>query len=360
MNIKELKEKAIRLQAKVSFNAKQKTRIYSKLSGYVRNGVSVPDALRMLLARASADGRKPNDPIAYVLREWYNAVMNGRSLARGAAPWISDSDRIVLEAGEKAGRLDIALENALFIAAAGKKIRSAVIFGLAYPLGLIVVAVGLCLLFGYKVIPAFEEIIPPDRWEGGAALLLYISAFANYYVIPTLVALIAVVAVLVYAMPRWVGPIRAKADKYPPFGIYRLVNGAGFMLSVSALIRAGMALSDILITLQKGATPWYEEKIGGALRHVSNGKNLGDALFLAGHDFPDHDTVVDLRDYATMDRFDETLEKLGREWVEGSVAKIQSQMAILKQIGMVIVGVVFAAIAQGLVSLQSQLQTAIN
>ena len=360
MDMAEIKRKIAYLQAKMAFNDAARARVYGKLSGYLRNGVSNRDAVEIMLRRASNNGKNPLEPLAIVLREWFNGILNGELLAKAAANWISESDRIVLEAGEKAGRTEIALDNALYIATAGKKIKNAVIFGLAYPIGLFFVAVGLALLFGLMVIPTFEEIIPKERWEGGAVALIYISAFASTYVIPTLALMIAVTACIVYALPRWVGPMRAIADRYPPFSIYRLVNGAGFMLSVSALIRAGMPLPDIMLTLMRGSSPWYYEKISMTLKHVSNGKNLGEALALTGHQFPDKDTVEDLQDYATMDKFDETLEKLGREWVETSVGRIESQMSILKQLGLLLVGVVFATIALGLMALQGQLASAVN
>jgi type II secretory pathway component PulF len=360
MDIADIQKKFAHFQARISFNAQVRARTYGKLSGYLRNGVSTRDAVEILLRRANNNGKTPLNPLAIVLKEWFTGVLNGDLLAVAAKNWLSENDRIVLEAGEKAGRMEIALENALYIAGAGKKIKGAVIFGLAYPLGLFCVAIGLALLFGLMVIPTFEEIIPRERWEGGAVALLYITAFAETYVIPTVVALGVATICILFALPRWVGPLRAIADRYPPFSIYRLVNGAGFMLSVSALIRAGMPLPDILTTLMKGSSPWYYEKLAGTLRHVSNGKNLGDALAATGHQFPDKDTVEDLQDYATMDRFDETLEKLGREWVESSVGRIQSQMSILKQVGLLLVGGTFATIALGLMALQGQLGSALN
>jgi len=360
MNTDEIRARLQRFQARMAFNGRQRARVYGKLAGYLRNSMPLSEALDTLHRSATRDGRHPNDPVAYVLREWRAGVMNGRSLARSAGDWISESDRVVLEAGEKSGNLEIALENALYIGSATKRIRSAVIGGLAYPFALIAIAVGLCLLFGLQVIPAFKEIIPEEKWEGGAALLIYVSRFADTYALPTVVVFVAASVALWWSMPRWVGPVRARLDKFPPWSVYRLVQGAGFMLSVSSLLRAGAAVPEILSIMARGATPWYEERIVGAMRYVANGKNLGEALHLAGHDFPDDETVQDLRDYARMDKFDEVLEKLGREWVETSVVRIQGQMSILKQIGIVVAGGAIAVIASGLMSLQGQLNTAVS
>ena len=110
------------------------------------------------------------------------------------------------------------------------------------------VALGLTLVYGILAIPNFSH---------GA--LFTIGAYAAFAIIERLhagfwLALVgaAAVAAMIWTLPRWVGPMRAKADKLPPWSLYRLVNGAGFMLSCSALVKAGVQIPEILRILQRG------------------------------------------------------------------------------------------------------------
>jgi type II secretory pathway component PulF len=164
-----------------------------------------------------------------------------------------------------------------------------------------------------------------------------------------------IIGIMMYSLPRWIGPTRARFDRFPPWSLYRLTNGSGFMLSTSALVKAGVQVPEILRILKKDATPWYDERISGALKHVSNGVNLGEALYRTKLGFPDTDTVMDLRSYAQMDGFDEKLELLGRQWVESSVERVKVQMAFFKNLSIIMLGVVFGSITVGISSLNLQL-----
>ena len=344
--------------AKREFDGKKKASVYNKLASFLENAVKLPKALDMILRHASQDGKKPNATTAIVMRAWLKDVNNGKSLGRAVQGWVSDGDRIVIEAGDRAGTLPGALRNALFIEQSNKKIRSTIKSGVAYPLLLIAVAIGLLMMFGLYIIPGYEDIMPREKWSGGAASMLRVSDFVNYWLLPLLISVAAIIGTIMWSMPKWVGPTRVKFDKYPPWSVYRLINGAGFMLSVSALVKAGVQMPDILKTLKRESTPWYDERMTAAKKHVDNGVNLGEALYLAGHGFPDTDTVSDLRAFAEMEGFDEKLEQLGREWVQDSVDKVAVQMAVFKNIAMILLGLVFAVIAGGTASINLQLMQA--
>lgn len=101
--------------------------------------------------------------------------------------------------------------------------------------------------------------------------------------------------------------------------------GSGFMVSVGSMIKSGMAIPAILRMLRRGASPWYVERLSRASYHVNNGRNLGEALHQAGHNFPDVETVQDLRAYASLTGFDDTLDKLGTEWLEEFIEKVQQR-----------------------------------
>ena len=339
---------------KMQFNGKVRERVYRKISSFLSNGVSLPDTLRALQRLATDDGKRPNTPQGVALREWINRVNNGESFGRAVSNWVPASDRIVIEAGEAAGGLASALDNALFIQQSGKKIRGAILAGVAYPSFLVILAIGLLVIFGVRIVPSFEEVLPREKWTGTAANMAVVADFVHYGLLPTLIAAGVVIGTVLWSLPRWVGRLRVKADTIVPWSLYRLSMGAGFMLSVSALVKAGVKVPEILRILMRGAPPWYHERMNETLKFVNNGQNLGDALYRTRMNFPDKETVGDLRAYAGFDNFDVTLEALGRQWVEESVDRIRAQMSVLRNLSLLVLGVVFGVIATGIFALQQQ------
>src|SRR5690606_11209099 len=110
-------------------------------------------------------------------------------------------------------------------------IKGAVIAGMAYPIVLVLMALGFMIMFGLQVIPSFDEILPRERWTGVGAQMSAMSDFVTVGMLPSLVTFAALVMLMAWSMPRWTGKVRAKFDQFPPYSLYRLVAGSGFMLS---------------------------------------------------------------------------------------------------------------------------------
>jgi len=340
--------------AVAQFKGSLRGRTYRKIASFLKNGVSLSDTLRALYRFASEDNRKPKTPGAIIIRAWLDRVNNGQSFGRAVTGWVPASDRIVIEAGETAGSLAGALEDALFITESAKKIRTAIIFGLAYPAFLIMFAVGLLVIFSWRIVPAFVEVLPREKWTGTAAVMASVSDFVSTGLVPAILMVAAVIAVTIWSLPRWVGRWRVTADRFVPWSLYRLNMGSGFLLSVAALVKAGVKIPEILRILMHGAPPWYYERLWEALKHVNNGLDIGESLHRTGMNFPDRETVQDLRAYAGFDNFDETLELLGHQWVDESVDRVKAQMSVLRNVAIVVLGAVFGAIAVSIFSIQQQ------
>lgn len=341
--------------AQLSFSGKQRLSTYRKLIKFLKNGVPLAQALDIMWGFASEDGKKPKKGQAIAIDAWRKNVRNGMSFGRAIKGWVPDKDRIVIDAGESAGRLDIAIENAVFIHEGSKKIRSAIIAGLAYPFFLVLIAIGFMWMFGTQVVPAFDQVLPKENWTGTGASMAVMANFVNNYLTITIAGVGVVIAMMMASMPRWTGRARITFDKIPPWSIYRLSAGAGFLLAVSSMIKAGIPIPQTLRILMRDAKPWYKERISVTLSYINNGLNLGEALYKSGFQFPDKETVNDLRAYASLDGFDETLEKIGVEWMDESVEKIKTQASVMKNLAFVILGGVFMWIASGIFSLQQQI-----
>jgi type II secretory pathway component PulF len=176
--------------------------------------------------------------------------------------------------------------------------------------------------------------------------------------IPFLVVMVALIVLYFATLKRWTGRTRAFFDRYPPWSMYRMFVGAGFMISLSALIRADVPMPKALEKLREGADPYLEARITSALRGVMNGVNIGEALYQSGYGFPDPQIVRDLRIYGQMTGFSEMLDKISKRWVDRAAKRIGSIAATLNALMLVALGGILVFVAFGLFAITNQISQA--
>lgn len=320
---------------RVQFSRGVRTRIYHKLATYLRNGVSDREAIRFLWNHVSNDGRKANHPVAIILDRWREALRNGKTFGAAIAEWVPESEHRIISAGETAN-LSNALESAVFVQQAQAQVVSAIRMGTLYPIMLLAISIVFLVVMDYQAIPAFRLSLPAAQWPTSIKTLTAVADFVvGQWYLPAGIITVIIVSVSV-SMARLTGRIRVFLDLLPPWSIYRLYQGAGFLLTFSALVRNGVKDVSALEALMVAATPWYRERIGAAKANLREGKNIGTAFFLAGHGFPDREIIQDLRSYETLPEFAIMLDRIGRDWLSANIAKIEFQMAIFKNLMLVL------------------------
>lgn len=346
--------------AKMAFNDKQRLRVYRKISVMTRYGLPLNRVLDMLHDQATRGGKNPSAPIGTVMDSWRIAIRNGRPLSVAAAPWVPFGERMMIEAGEESQNLSMALDNLIDINLGTAKMRGAIIGGLTYPLILLLAVCGVLWLFGSQVIPAFSTVLPTEEWQGTAAQMAYMSDWVQRWLLPTVLAFAAFIGVIVWSLPRFTGPIRKQLDRFAPYSIYRLVSGAGFLMSLGALIAAGVQTARALEKMRRSASPWLKERLDAALKHVYSGSNMGRALQRAGYGYPDPDIVDDLVAYSDLPAFTEMLDQIGKEWLENSINLIQAQARVLNTVALAMLGGIIAWVFSGMFAIQQQITNSVQ
>src|SRR3546814_19802155 len=109
-------------------------------------------------------------------------------------------------------------------------------------------------MFGIQIVPAFDEVLPREQWTGMGAQMAMMAVFVHSWMIPSLGAVFAGIVAIIWSLPRWMGRVRAIMARYPPWSIYRLTAGSGFMRAVSGMVQAGVPTPSILKTLPRCAS----------------------------------------------------------------------------------------------------------
>jgi type II secretory pathway component PulF len=329
-------------------------RLYLKLAKMMENGVSLLEALKELHQRRMDTGQAKH-PITLALADWVKSMQNGAKLSQAMNGWVDQAEQMLIMAGEQSGKLEQTLLTASEIMVAKKNIQGAIIGGLLYPFFIMVMAIGLLMMFSYKLIPEFSRVVPYEKWTGMARLVVDFSEIVRDWLPGFLVIGVSLIALYFYTLPRWSEGTRIKLDQWLPYSIYRVLVGSSWLISMAFLVSAGARTESALVQLEATASPWLKARLAACLRGVRSGLHLGDALLKSGYMFPDREIIEDLTIYSRLSGVDEALSALGKEWITVSVQKIQTLMKGVFAASLLFLAVLLAFEVGGLIAMQLQM-----
>lgn len=352
---------ALRGWANLTFDSTARARLYRKLAAMLDNGVKLMDAINNLHARAAKRGE--TETLTIVLADVRLTLRRGEGLSVALMPWAGATECMVIAAGEESGRLGDALRLAADSLAGVKEMYQTVLTGLAYPLVLMVATIGVLYFVGVSFIPQMASLGDPSQFTGTAASLYWVSDFIQsiwFWIV--LAGLMGGVAAIFMTLPRAFGEdrLRVYLDKIPPWSVYRLVVGSGFLVSLSALLRAGVQLQEALSHIQKYASPYLSLRLSAVLLGIRKGRMLGDALDEAQYQFPDREIIDDLITYSSLPNFDQVLYAYGQEWMDEGIKAVKQQAPILQGAAFLAMASVIGWLVTGVMQIQQQIGSALQ
>jgi general secretion pathway protein F len=216
------------------------------------------------------------------------AVKEGRGLAEGFAQFPNQFDRIyvnMVRAGESSGRLDVVLLRLADFYENQVKQKNKVVGALAYPVIIMLVAIGALILIFVKVIPTIKGIFTDMNTTLPLATRIMISTSESlteyiwHLVIGTLVVL--------WLFERYLRTEKGRAWKdetllkVPVVGpLIRSLAVARFVRTLATLLQSGVPMLTALEIARNVVNhSVFEEAIGHASTQVSEGRGLAVALF---------------------------------------------------------------------------------
>lgn len=342
------------------FSTEKRISIWRKLVSLLKNDFTLVNALNRIQMIESKGGLKPNEPFAICMREWEKNLERGMTFSETTRGWIPAEETLLLTSGNISS-LVVALENVGRIVAANKRIGRAVFGAIAYPLLLVVLVFAIIIMVGIYLVPPLSEVAGANMvWQGTAASLIWLSNVAGRYW-HILAILFCALGIAIWAsISVWSGRIRTLFDGLPPWNIYKIRMSVGWMMSLSALVSAGITIPDAMRMLADNANPYLRNILDKTLRYIANGDNLGDALHNTGANFPNAELIGDLAIYADMNDFDKNLTEIANDYLENSVKRIESVSDTLNTVGVLLISGVIAWIVLGTFQMQDQITAALS
>ena len=350
------------LYAKLVFrlNTEKRMATARKLASLLRNDFTLMDALNRLEMIESHGGTKPDEPFAIVMREWQKNLERGMSFSDATRGWVPPDETLLVTSGNLSD-LVVALENVSRVVDGTQRIKRAMTSAIAYPLFLLILTFGIIMLVGVYLVPPLAEIAGDNIiWRGMAASLIWISEFSIKYWPVVLGIFIALVAIVWISLPNWSGRLRAKFDKLPPWNVYIIQMSVGWLMSLSAMVAAGITIPDAMRMLADSSNKYLRSILDETLHYIANGDNLGVALNNAGRGFPNTEIIGDLAIYADMNGFDENLGRVANDYLEESVRKMESVSSALNSFGILLVSAIIAWVVLGTFQMQDQITATLS
>lgn len=350
------------LYAKMMFrlNTEKRMAICRKLASLLRNDFTLIDALERLEMVESKNGTKPNEPFAIVMRQWQKNLERGMTFSEATRGWVPQNETLLVTSGNLSN-LVVALENVGRVVDGMQRIRRAMTTAVAYPLFLLALTFGIIIMVGIYLVPPLAEVAGNTVvWRGTARSLVWLSDFSIQYWYLFLIVFASVIAVIWASLANWGGRIRAVFDKFPPWSTYKIQVSVGWLMSLAAMVSAGVTIPDAMRMLADNANRYLRNILDRTLRFIANGDNLGRALQNTGRGFPDDEIIGDLTIYADMNEFDENLTQVANDYLNESVRKMEKISNILNSLGILLVSAIIAWVVLGTFQMQDQITSALS
>ena len=350
-------EKLELLYAKLVFklNTERRMAMVRKLASLLRNNFSLMDALSRIEQIESQNGRKPDEPYAIVMRVWQKNLEMGMTFADATRGWLPMEETLLVTSANVAD-LVVALENVETVVNGISRIKRAMRSAIAYPLFLLVLTFGIIVMVGMYLVPPLSAVAGQNVvWTGAAGLLISVSNFTiNYWHIIAGV-LVGFSLLVWFSLANWTGYLRTMFDVLPPWNIYKMHVSVGWLMSLSAMVSAGISMPDAMRTLADNANRYLRKILEDTLRYIANGDNLGVALANTGYDFPNNEIIGDLTIYSEMNDFAPNISRLAKDYLADSVRKMESVSGALNSVGILLVSAIIAWVVLATFQMQDQI-----
>ncbi|MCR5813489.1 MAG: type II secretion system F family protein [Desulfovibrio sp.] len=308
--------------AKVVFlGGAARARLYEALAGHMDNGLPELEALRLLRTRTHKDDKRQKR----ILDEAIAAMEAGAPLSQALKNNVPDMEYMLLAAGDNNGRPSETLKHLAELVTMRGRVLTAVRGALSYPLFLLFFFVGLLLTVSFFVVPAFTTLVPAERWFGFARLLRDVADFtASWKSLALFLSILACVFLMLWSLPRWTGKIRAIADHFPPWSLYRLLTSAVWIFTLGALLQGGLRADDaIKLSLEGSPSSWLKGHLQKLYAFFAQGNDLGETLAHAPESFMEKDMAQELAFYAALPHFAQRLPLLADQWLKRRVSQVE-------------------------------------
>ena len=340
---------------KARFSSSRRIELYQALLVTQETGMPLYKGLEMLHSVYSRQEKNPYNVIAMVLDDAKKALTGGsRNLASAIKRWLPDSEAIQLASGEQAGKLTECLQGLISMTESKSKMMTTVLAGMAEPVLLLVLSIGLLFQISQEIVPIMSRSQDLSQMTGAPYIMYLLATSVQRYGVYLLALTVCFSVWVFWSLPqRGNSGIRLILEKFPPWSIYKAIEGTTFLLNVAIMLKSNIQLYRALELMRQFASPWLKERVEMTMFGLRQGRTLGASLVNTEYDFPDKDMLPFLVVLSEQKNFEQAINILATRWIERTVVKVKSTLAGVRIFFYVIICALACIIFSGMTGLSS-------
>lgn len=332
---------------------KQRAEFYEMMGSLIKDGKPLDSALRELQTRYTQKKR----PLAALLTVWASAMSEGKTFAVAMQGYASETEVVIIAASEKSGDLAGGFAQAALVARSSAAIRATLVAEMTTPAIQLVILVAMLIGFSTTVAPQLTQSVPMSAMDDSQKALFGLSSVISttwYFIVPA----IGVLGYLaLWSMPRYTGSLRPYLDRIPPWSVYRIYSSATFMISLSALIKAGVPIETAIRFIKQQSSPWLKEHLSIMVGRLRGGMEQGAAMDTGLLSDRLSDMVAI---YSRTADFDSAVSSIGKISMEDGLANIKAKAGMAKTMSTIAIGAMVAWIFLAMMGISDAAQRANN
>ncbi|MEJ6002721.1 type II secretion system F family protein [Paucibacter soli] len=314
---------------------------YETLRDFVREDVAVYEVIKRIELAANLFKVFPVKVLQMMMSSMRGSQRHqDASLGAAIRPWAPAMEASLISAGERMGRVDVALHEAVQLMKARQRVRGLLLAKLPYPIMLLLMVAAVLAGLSHFMVPLLEQMLDRGHWPATAKLIGFLADNSGSITTVLGVSMSVFSLIFVLSAPRWTGPVRDFFDRYiPPWSLYRELQGSMALMVISMLTASGVPMGAAFELLRENASPWVADHMSRIMMRMRSGKS--EAYALAGNG--GHGTMFNAYTAwqislysanASMASKLRSLSESSSQRVEGSISKFAN---IVKAVMMVLV-----------------------
>ncbi|EHM2229499.1 type II secretion system F family protein [Salmonella bongori] len=209
-----------------------------------------------------------------------NRMAESESVNAVFAGLVPKDELSVIFSSEKSGSLSSGFRGIAEMINYRKELTSSITKAVSFPLIMLVLALVVISGYAVKVFPAFERVVPTQRWPTVTQVLYsFGSSLYNGLWIYFLIFFIAAYIIIVLLLNNLTGNLRNNVlDRIIPFSIYKKMVCSVFISNLSSMLKNKVPINDSLTVLSQNANRWLYAHINTMLDNMARGDTYKDAL----------------------------------------------------------------------------------
>jgi type II secretory pathway component PulF len=274
------------------------------------------------LATADVMEQSGKKGVATILRDLEEGLQTNE-FAKRARAYVSPSEALMLTSINDGDAIEL-LRGTARLALMQNKQSRALRGAMAQPMAIIVLLMAIFYQIGSNVFPLLSGIVNLDNAPTQMRLTSATSQWFVDNVTWVLIPPILLILLINYSMPRWTGKGRVFAEKFPPYSLYKIGQGTGFILTVMEYARLKKTLTPGLIrTLGRGASPYLQSRFNAIAEEMEYAR-WGNAMAATGHGFPSKDLILVTCALDNTEDWEESFASFLEDWLEESELRIKA------------------------------------